>query len=154
MLSKLLVANVILNRVEDSHFPDTISEVVWEKVDGYAQFSPTEDGRIYSCTITESTIEAVDRACREKIIPREPCFLWRENPLPNRMCSGLTVHWCGCLSTAATNITLFGNTASKKQQKNQDGSLPGFALANSRFYAIMGQMADRKKNVCPSGIQK
>lgn len=62
VLSKLLVANVILNRVEDSHFPDTISEVVWEKVDGYAQFSPTEDGRIYSCAITESTIEAVDRA--------------------------------------------------------------------------------------------
>ncbi len=62
VLSKLLVANVVLNRVKDSHFPDTIYDVVWQTVDGSAQFSPTEDGRIYSCTITESTVEAVDRA--------------------------------------------------------------------------------------------
>lgn len=62
VLSKLLVANVVLNRVEDSHFPDTIYDVVWQTVDGSPQFSPTADGRIHSCTITESTVEAVDRA--------------------------------------------------------------------------------------------
>ena len=62
VLSKLLVANVVLNRVKDSHFPNTISEVVWERVDGSAQFSPTADGRISSCEITDSTVEAVDLA--------------------------------------------------------------------------------------------
>ena len=56
--SKILIANVVMNRVKDSHFPDSIYEVVWEK----AQFAPVSDGRIYSCTITESTIKAVDRA--------------------------------------------------------------------------------------------
>lgn len=60
--SKLLVANVVLNRVKDSHFPDTIYDVVWQRVDGSAQFSPTEDGRIHSCTITNSTVEAVELA--------------------------------------------------------------------------------------------
>lgn len=60
--SKLLVANVVLNRVKDSHFPDTVYDVVWQRVGGSAQFSPTEDGRIASCTITNSTIEAVELA--------------------------------------------------------------------------------------------
>ncbi len=60
--SKLLVANVVLNRVKDSHFPDTVYDVVWQRVGGSAQFSPTEDGRIDSCTITNSTIEAVELA--------------------------------------------------------------------------------------------
>ena len=60
--SKMMVANVVLNRVNDPHFPDTISEVVWQRIDGTAQFSPTMDGRIGTVTITSSTIEAVDRA--------------------------------------------------------------------------------------------
>ncbi len=57
MRSKMIVAQVVLNRVQDSHFPDTIYDVVWQK----AQFQPTSDGRIYSCSITDSTVEAVDR---------------------------------------------------------------------------------------------
>lgn len=60
--SKILIANVVLNRVEDSRFPDTIYEVVWDKSGGTAQFSPTEDGRIYTVAITDDTYEAVDRA--------------------------------------------------------------------------------------------
>ncbi len=57
LTSKMIVAQVVLNRVQDSHFPDNIYDVVWQK----AQFQPTSDGRIYSCTVTDSTIEAVDR---------------------------------------------------------------------------------------------
>lgn len=55
--SKMMVAGVVLNRVRDSHFPDTIYEVVWQE----EQFQPTSDGRMYSCTVTDSTIEAVER---------------------------------------------------------------------------------------------
>ncbi len=62
--SKLLVANVVLNRMKDSHFPDTIYDVVWQTVDGSPQFSPTADGRISSCTITQSTVDAVDLALK------------------------------------------------------------------------------------------
>jgi len=62
MISKILVANVVLNRVNDDHFPDRIYDVIWQRVAGSAQFSPTADGRIYSVTITNETVEAVDRA--------------------------------------------------------------------------------------------
>lgn len=62
MKSKILVANVVLNRVNNSHFPDSIYDVVWERVNGDPQFSPTADGRIDSVTISDETIEAVDRA--------------------------------------------------------------------------------------------
>lgn len=30
IMSKMMVAGVVLNRVRDSHFPDTICEVVWQ----------------------------------------------------------------------------------------------------------------------------
>lgn len=59
--SKMLVANVVLNRVRDKNFPNTIQEVVWQNVEGTPQFSPTADGRIISCPITDSTVEAVRR---------------------------------------------------------------------------------------------
>lgn len=62
MKGKVLVANVVLNRVKNSHFPDNIYDVVWERVDGDPQFSPTADGRINTVTVSADTIEAVDRA--------------------------------------------------------------------------------------------
>ncbi len=62
--SKILIANVVLNRVLDSHFPNTIYDVVWDREGGAAQFSPTADGRIYTVEITEDTYEAVDRALK------------------------------------------------------------------------------------------
>lgn len=58
---KMLIANVILNRVKDERFPDTVEEVVWQQTGGIAQFQPTVDGRIYSVEVSEDTIEAVDR---------------------------------------------------------------------------------------------
>lgn len=59
---KLLVANVILNRVKDDAFPDTITEVVFQKEKGRCQFSPISDGRFYTVQVSEETIEAVNAA--------------------------------------------------------------------------------------------
>ena len=59
---KLLVANVVLNRVNSEMFPDTVTEVVMQKGDGVAQFTPTVDGRFQNVTISEETYEAVERA--------------------------------------------------------------------------------------------
>ena len=57
---KMLVANVIMNRVKSSRFPDTVTEVVYQtNSKGKAQFSPTVDGRMDSVTVTEETEEAV-----------------------------------------------------------------------------------------------
>ena len=59
---KLLVANVVLNLVNSDKFPDTVTEVVMQREDGVAQFSPTVDGRFQSVTVSEETYEAVQRA--------------------------------------------------------------------------------------------
>ncbi len=60
--SKILVANVILNRVRSEEFPDSIEAVVFQRENGKVQFSPTADGRYNSVHVTESTKESVERA--------------------------------------------------------------------------------------------
>ena len=59
---KILVANVVLNRVGDECFPDTVEEVVFQHSDKVYQFSPVKDGRYYTVSVSESTKEAVERA--------------------------------------------------------------------------------------------
>ncbi len=59
---KLLVANVVLNRVNNESFPDTVTEVVMQKEQGVAQFSPTVDGRFQNVKVSQETYEAVERA--------------------------------------------------------------------------------------------
>lgn len=61
-IGKILVANVIFNRIEHPEFPSTVTEVVWQNVAGSPQFSPTVDGRIHTVTVSEETREAVNRA--------------------------------------------------------------------------------------------
>lgn len=62
---KILVANVILNRVRDDEFPDNITDVVFQKSKKTYQFSPTRPGgRYYRVTPTENTIECVERALK------------------------------------------------------------------------------------------
>ena len=56
---KLLVANVVINRVKDEAFPDTVTEVVYQRNSQSAQFSPVSNGRIDSVTISEETREVV-----------------------------------------------------------------------------------------------
>lgn len=58
---KMLVANVVMNRVNSCHFPNTVSEVVYQKSEGKAQFSPTVDGRIDSVSVSQDTVDAVAR---------------------------------------------------------------------------------------------
>ncbi|WP_349948000.1 cell wall hydrolase [Lacrimispora sp. BS-2] len=55
---KILVANVILNRVKNGEFPDTVKGVVYEP----SQFSPVSNGSINSVKVTDDTKQCVDRA--------------------------------------------------------------------------------------------
>lgn len=59
---KLLVANVVLNRVENDKFPDTVTEVVFQQENGVTQFSPVRNGRYWRVKISEETRNAVQRA--------------------------------------------------------------------------------------------
>lgn len=55
---KILVANVILNRVKSGQFPSTVKGVVYSP----SQFSPVSNGSINSVKVTNSTKECVNRA--------------------------------------------------------------------------------------------
>lgn len=59
---RLLVANVVLNRVNSESFPATVTDVVFQQSEGVTQFSPVASGRYYTVEISEETIAAVGRA--------------------------------------------------------------------------------------------
>lgn len=59
---KLLVANVVLNRMNHEQFPDTVSEVILQQSGGVTQFSPVASGRIWRVEVSEETVSAVWRA--------------------------------------------------------------------------------------------
>ena len=67
---KLLVANVVLNRVKSPLFPDTVPEVVYQQDYGVYQFSPVKDGRIDRVTVSAETRRAVERAIYGEDISR------------------------------------------------------------------------------------
>ena len=86
--SKLLVADVILNRVEDEHFPDNVYDVVWQRLGGQAQFSPTQDGRMGTLSISDTTISAVKRAVEGEDISEGALFF-----LARKYSSKSSVDW-------------------------------------------------------------
>lgn len=59
---KLLVANVVLNRVDSDSFPDSVAEVVFQRGKGVTQFSPVANGRYYTVEVSAETEAAVERA--------------------------------------------------------------------------------------------
>lgn len=62
IIGKILVANVIFNRMADDEFPDKVKEVIFQKVGDDYQFSPISDKRYWSVKVTAETKEAVQRA--------------------------------------------------------------------------------------------
>ncbi|MCM1089711.1 MAG: cell wall hydrolase [Butyrivibrio sp.] len=59
---RLLVANVVLNRVESEKFPNSVKDVVFQEEKGVCQFSPVSNGRIWEVQVSKETDEAVERA--------------------------------------------------------------------------------------------
>lgn len=55
---QVAVAAVVLNRVSDPRYPDTVREVILQVWNGYYQFSPVLDGRI-NLPANESAFRAV-----------------------------------------------------------------------------------------------
>lgn len=83
---KLLVANVVLNRVNNEKFPDTIQEVILQKEKGKTQFSPVANGRFYTVEVSEETIDVVNRAlCGEDVSQGALYFAARKYANPERM---------------------------------------------------------------------
>lgn len=85
-IGKLLVANVVLNRVKSELFPNTIKEVVMQKKHGTTQFSPVANKKFYNVEISQDTIDVVERAlCGEDISEGALYFASRKYADPERM---------------------------------------------------------------------
>ena len=71
---RMLVANVVMNRVRNGYFPNTVTEVVYQRQDGKAQFSPVSDGRIDTVNVSQGTIDAVARVMNGEDISQGALF--------------------------------------------------------------------------------
>lgn len=60
VIGKALVMRVVLNRVECKEFPNTVREVVTQRVGGIYQFCPVKNGSYQTAEITEACFEALD----------------------------------------------------------------------------------------------
>lgn len=58
---KMLVAGVVLNRVDSPKFPNSVVKVVKQQKDGVYQFSPVASGSYDRVKVTQETIDAVER---------------------------------------------------------------------------------------------
>ena len=57
---KAFVMLVVLNRVNDDEFPDTIKEVIFQESNGTYQFSPIGDGRFFKQEPNDECYEALE----------------------------------------------------------------------------------------------
>lgn len=71
---RMLVAGVVLNRVANENFPDTVKDVVFQRENGTAQFSPAYSGRYDRVVVSEDTIEAVDKVLAGEDISQGALF--------------------------------------------------------------------------------
>lgn len=86
-MGKLLVANVVINRVRDEAFPDTVTEVVYQRNSHSTQFSPVSNGRIDTVEISEETKEVVHSALLgEDISQGALYFVARQYADPDKVC--------------------------------------------------------------------
>lgn len=59
---RTLIANVIINRMLNDYYPNTIEEVVFQNDGKTYQFSPIKDKRYYKVEVSKKTITAVQKA--------------------------------------------------------------------------------------------
>ena len=60
--------------VRNGYFPNTVTEVVYQRQDGTAQFSPVSDGRIDTVNVSQGTIDAVARVMNGEDISQGALF--------------------------------------------------------------------------------
>lgn len=61
-IGKILIVNVIFNRINSNIFPSTVKGVIFQNNGSTYQFEPVKNGRIYNMTPSQSTIDCVNRA--------------------------------------------------------------------------------------------
>ncbi|GAA0064865.1 cell wall hydrolase [Clostridium sp. CTA-1] len=65
--AQVAVASVVINRIKSSQFPDSISSVIYQKSDGYYQFTPVLNG-----WINKPATETSKKAAKEALYGSDP----------------------------------------------------------------------------------
>ncbi len=89
---KILVANVVLNRVLSDQMANTVTGVIYEKIGGSAQFSPTAIKWYWnSIKVTNSTREAVARCLSGEDYSDGALYFyaWEKHPDKQKTCTWL-----------------------------------------------------------------
>lgn len=81
---KVAVANVVLNRLRSANFPDTITDVIYQK----HQFSPVANGRLKRVKPNEETIKSVNAALHGQKEVKDDTYFF----LSLKLAQDLTVH--------------------------------------------------------------
>ena len=63
-MGKMLVAGVVINRVNSRRFPNSVTEVVLQQKGGVYQFSPVAIGTYQKTKASQETIEAVEKVLK------------------------------------------------------------------------------------------
>ncbi len=71
---KLLVANVVINRVKNKRFPNNVTDVVYQKAKNVTQFSPVSNGIIDKVTVSEETKDVVYSALKGEDVSNGALF--------------------------------------------------------------------------------
>lgn len=70
---RIAVANVVLNRIKSDDYPNTLTEVIYQR----NQFEVVNIGTIYTKVPSDGTIEAVNRALAgEQVVPEGTVIFW------------------------------------------------------------------------------
>jgi N-acetylmuramoyl-L-alanine amidase len=80
---KILVANVVMNRVHSKTFPETVKSVVYQR----SQFQPVSTGVIDSVKVSSETVACVDRALAGEDYSEGALYFM------NRKASGKLANW-------------------------------------------------------------
>lgn len=81
---KLLVANVVINRVKNKKFPNNVTDVVYQKAQNVTQFSPVSNGKINEVTVSDETKEVVYSALRGEDISGGALFFMARKYAPEK----------------------------------------------------------------------
>lgn len=72
------ITQVILNRVKSSDYPDTIEEVIYQKIQGVPQFSVAYDGKMDNCEVVrpETLLNVYEVIVHGNDLPEDVLFFY------------------------------------------------------------------------------
>lgn len=111
-VSQKYITQVILNRVESSEFPNTIEEVIYQKIGGCPQFSVSYNGTLDSTVPSPETLENVyEVLVHGTDLPKYVLYFYSAN---------VTENWVNTLNTYKTvDGSVFAYSTIDKERFNE-----------------------------------